>query len=638
MIDTMRLSLRLLRRHLSLYAGCMVTLSATAMVAAAQGGLIEALSHPKDVRIAGLSSDEVAAQLVAFRGLLSVLSGLVIVTSGFLMWSAVKQVVSFRQRELALMRLVGAGRWRLAWMVCLECSAMGFAVALPSAIVGALLTRPLFMGLQAIGFFGSGVDIRFGFAPVAVVLIVGLVTVTASVAGLFATRSATRGDLMSAISPTVVPLSRAQIVWRGVIALIGLACIAFLDAQAMGPNLILALPLLAVVPLFALAPLVVPAGAWLVGRCVGLVAPGPGVLAAQRASKDRVRFARMATPLIVSVGVLGGFFVANAPDEQLRAETYNARVAASVVASGIGVPQADRAAEALGSPDGSVARLASQKRTVSEVTRVLYFTDAVSLADLLTQSVTAGDLRAVDGLGVASSISGAQVGDSLTTLDVSGRPVTLNVTAVVDDPLFEGVFIDWAQTGRFASDTRNLPVQVFASRIDQPAAQEAIRDAGVTATVVDRGGYIQQLEDARRANTYRSNIGIFGTVYLMCVISLVQFAVSGNLARRREFGVLRSLGVGRGGILQTVGAEAVIVQVVGGVLIAAVLVTLGLRFASLNGTSAPAAILSVTPVTGLAFAAVALVAIVAQLFGGSLALAQVPGDADVPRSAEELPV
>lgn len=122
----------------------------------------------------------------------------------------------------------------------------------------------------------------------------------------------------------------------------------------------------------------------------------------------------------------------------------------------------------------------------------------------------------------------------------------------------------------------------------------------------------------------------------MSMISLVQSAISGSLARRREFKVLRSLGVGRAGILQTVGSEAVIVQVVGGVLIAAVLVTLGLRFASINGTSAVAAIWSVSPQTGIAFAVVALVAIAAQLLGAGLALRRAPAEAAAVQSAGEL--
>lgn len=615
MIEMTGLSLRLLRRHLALYAGCMVTLGATTILASAQAALVAGLSRPEDVCVPGLSPDEVVSQLAALRGLLSVLSGLAIVISGFLMWSAVKQVVSFRQQELALMRLAGASRWRLARMVFLECLVMGFVVAFPASFVGAALARPLFAGLQAIGFFGRGVQVRFGFAVGAALLITLIAAMTAATAGFLAARSATRGDLMTAISPVLVRMSRVQIAWRLAFALVGFAGILLLNTESLGPNLVLALPFLAVVPLFAIAPLLVPPGAWLIGRCVGIIAPGAGVLAAQRASKDRVRYARMATPVIVSVGVLGGFLVANAPDAQLRAETYNARVAASVVVQVKGAESADQITAALRPDSESVAPLASAKRSVSGETRVLYFTDAASFARLLTQDVAEGDAAAVTNFDVASSISGAELGDALTVLDSDGRPVTLHVAAVIDDPLFEGIFVDWTELKHFVPDTSTLAVQVFANPITQSAATAAIQSADIQATVTDRSGYIQQLEDDRQANTYRSNIGIFGTVYLMSVISLIQSAVSGALARRREFRVLRSLGIGRGGVLATVATEVLIVQVVAGILIAVVLIALGLRFAAINSTSAIAAILSVTPVTAIAYGSVAVIALVAYLLG-----------------------
>jgi hypothetical protein len=203
-------------------------------------------------------------------------------------------------------------------------------------------------------------------------------------------------------------------------------------------------------------------------------------------------------------------------------------------------------------------------------------------------------------------------------LDHAGKTVTVHVVATLDDSLLEGVFIDWAEMHQFVADPTSLPVQIFANQTSLPAAIAAIDSAGVQADVTDRDGYIRQLGDTRKANTYRSNVGLFGTIYLMSVISLVQAAVSGSLARRREFAVLRAVGVSRSGLLVTVGTEVLIVQLVAGLLVAAVLVALGLRLAADNGTSAAAAVLSVLPTTVVAFGSVALVALVAQLTGAAL--------------------
>lgn len=620
-----RLSIRLLRRHLTLYVGCMVTLGATTVLASAQAALVEGVADPTVLHVPGLTTEEIASQLAAFRGLLSVLSGLAVVISGFLMWSAIRQVVSFRQQELALMRLMGATRSRLARMVFLECFVLGFAIGMPSAMVGASLAGPLFAGLRAIGFFGRNVQVEFSFGLHAALLVALSVALVAGLAGFMAARGATRGDLVSAINPLVIHMPRGEVLWRVTVGLVGFACIGIVNATILGPNLVLAVPLLAVVPLLITSPLLIPAGAWLIGRCIRPIAPGPGMLASQRASKDRVRYARTAAPTIVAVGVLGGFLVANAPDEQLREQMYSSRVAASVVVSVTGVHMADETMHVLESQTDSVARLTSVKRAVSETTRVLYFTDAVSMGRLMNVNVTAGSLAEVTGTNVASSVGGAQVGDDLTMLDGTGRPVVLHVVATLDDPLMEGVFIDWAGTQQLISDTSNLATEIFASSIAQSDATAAIESAGIEANVLDRFGYIQQLSDTRKANTYRSNIGIFGTIYLMSIISLIQLAVSGNLARRREFKVLRSLGVGRAGLLLTVGTEVIIVQLVAGLLVAAVLVLLGLRFASDNGTSAVAGILAVSPATATAYGSVAVVALAAQLVGVGIATSEGPG-------------
>lgn len=609
----MRLSLRLVSRHRALYAGCLVTLSATTVIAASQAALVEGLSRPENVHVPGLSAEELSSQLTALRGLLSVLSGLTIVMGGVLMWTSVKQVVAVRQQELALMRLAGASRGRLGSMVSLECLVIGLVAGCPAAMVGASLAGPLFAGLKAIGFFGRNVEAQFGFAVGAALTVTGVTAGTTGFAGMLASLSATRGEVVPATSAMAPRMSAASILGRIAVAIVGFGGLMCVDAKTLGPNLVLALPLAAVVPLLALAPLLIPAGAWVVGRCVGIVAPGAGRLAARRASKDRVRYARMATPLIVSVGVLGGFLVANAPDEQLRAETYRSRVAASVVASVVGVADADRAAGAVGGQTNVVARLASAKRAVSGNPQVLYFTDAVALGTLLRQSVVAGNQAAVAGLDVASSVSGTHVGDALSVLDRQGQVVIVHVVAVVNDPLFEGVFFDWEQASRILPDVTAIPVQILASPITQSEAVAALQSAGAQGAVVDRDGYIQQLEDARKANTYRSNIGIFGTIYLMSVISLIQTAMSGAWARRGEFRVLRSLGVGRRGILMTVATETIIISLVAGALVTTVLVGLGLRFASINGTSARTAIESVSWVTAASFVSVALIGLLATL-------------------------
>lgn len=628
MLGTMRLSIRMLRRHMALYSGCMATVGATSVIASSQAYLVAGFSDAERVSVSSMSAEEVASQLTAIRGILSLLSGIAIVVSGFLMSSAVKQVISFRQKEFALMRLVGASRFRISQMVFLECLLMALVVALPCSVVGALLSPALLAGLRMIGFFGNDVSVSFVLTAIPIVIVAVSMSLVAGLAGWAAARGATRGDLDHAVVSLTGRLSVWQIAWRVTFGVAGLAGIVLLDAQKLGSNLVLVLPFLAVVPLFALAPVAVPAGALAVGRLVGLAAPGPGLLAAERASRDRLRLARSAVPAIVCVGVLGGFLVANAPDEEARTAYASSRVEATAIARVTGTDDADRVTESLPSSAGATARLASRKNMVKTGEKkasrqTMYFTDSGALRELLHQNIVEGDPEKVKGADIASSMSGARVGDSIQAQSASGQQIELHVVAVIEDPLYDGgIFLDWGQASQFVADPTSLSATIFTTAAVDNEVAAVMSAAGVKGSVTDQSGYIEYLAETRHANTYRSNIGIFGTIYLMSLISLVQSAISSNLARKREYGLLRVLGVSPKGILATTATETVIVQIVAGILIGITFVVLAVRFAALNSTSPLSALASAAPSTVAAYISVLVLAVVSQLAGTYLTLSQ----------------
>ena len=628
MLGTMRLSIRVLRRHMALYSGCMATVGATSVIASAQAYLVAGFSDAERVSVSSMSAEEVASQLTAIRGILSLLSGIAIVVSGFLMSSAVKQVISFRQREFALMRLVGASRSRISRMVFLECLLMALVVTLPCSVVGALLSPVLLAGLRMIGFFGNDVSVSFVLTAVPIVIVAVSMSLVAGLAGWAAARGATRGDLAHAVVSLTGRLSVWQIAWRVTFGVAGLAVIVLLDAQTLGSSLVLVLPFLAVVPLFALAPVAIPAGASAVGRLVGLAAPGPGLLAAQRASRDRLRLARSAVPAIVCVGVLGGFLVANAPDEEARTAYASSRVGATAIVRVTGTDDADRVTESLPSSAGATARLASRKNMVKTGEKkasrqTMYFTDSGALRELLHQNVVEGDAEKVKGADIASSMSGARVGDSIQAQSASGQQIELHVVAVIEDPLYDGgIFLDWGQASQFVADPTSLSATIFTTAAADNEVAAAMSAAGIKGAVTDQSGYIEYLAETRHANTYRSNIGIFGTIYLMSLISLVQSAISSNLARKREYGLLRVLGVSPKGILATTATETAIVQIVAGILIGITFVVLAVRFAALNSTSPLSALASAAPSTVAAYISVLVLALASQLAGTYLTLSQ----------------
>ncbi|MCI1747628.1 MAG: ABC transporter permease [Acidipropionibacterium sp.] len=476
--------------------------------------------------------------------------------------------------------------------------------------MGALLAPWLLDGLKAVGFFGPGVAVRVGFQPMSLLAVVVSMVLVAALAGRSASRQITRQGLTGVSSETVARMSWWSVAGRAVVGVGGVIVIALLDPQTVGNYGMLALPFLAVVPAVALAPLLVPAGAWVIGRLVGWFAPGPGLLAARRSSKDRVRFARLATPVLVAVGTLGGFMVANVPDEQVQAASFTGYVQAQTVLTTVGAADADRVVEAVSG--GPLARVASVNRVNGSAISSLTFSDAADMGAVTSQKTTSGDVAKVGGGNVAVSTGEGVVGDTITVPDVNGRPVVLRVVATVNDPLYDGgIFLGWDQIDRFAREPGKLDVTIYAKGVTASAAQREVRTAGVEAQVYDRDAYVGRLIDNRKAGSMSGNVGIFGTVYLMCLVSVVQMAVSGGMSRRREFGILRSLGVGAHGIVRTVATECVIIHVIAGVLIGISVGALAQEFATANGTSTLSAIRQVVPLTAAAFIVVTLLALLA---------------------------
>lgn len=80
-------------------------------------------------------------------------------------------------------------------------------------------------------------------------------------------------------------------------------------------------------------------------------------------------------------------------------------------------------------------------------------------------------------------------------------------------------------------------------------------------TLLTKSEFLAAREAARAVNSYRENIAVFGTIYLMAVVAIIQTAITNADNRRRESHLYRSLGVGRRGILGILGVEALVLAI-----------------------------------------------------------------------------
>ena len=243
-LEMIHLSTRLVVRHLGLYAGCAFTIAATAVVTGAETTVAAAFGDPGRVSVAGLAREHVmrTAQLAGW--LLAVMCGLAIVVSGFLVFSAVKQVVSLRQRELAMLRLAGAGRWHICIMAFLECAVLALVASAPSALLGGALASPFFEVLKTAGMFSRvGLDTSVQVLPI--VVVTAVLVLTSATAGLLAARSATRGDLIGGTDPLSGRMRPRQVAGRLVVAGACVCAVVLigLDSDAGLAILVVVLPL-----------------------------------------------------------------------------------------------------------------------------------------------------------------------------------------------------------------------------------------------------------------------------------------------------------------------------------------------------------------------------------------------------------
>ncbi|MCW5954213.1 MAG: hypothetical protein KIT69_18335, partial [Propionibacteriaceae bacterium] len=416
----------------------------------------------------------------------------------------------------------------------------------------------------------------------------------------------------------------------GAAGIVGLAFVlqpGSVDAGALA----MLTPVVITVGLMLLAPVIVPAVASLVGAAIHPVLPGTALLASQRARKDGPRFVRMITPLILAAGLFGGFHLGNVPDQAMRIAANDTFYAADSIVELTAGADATAAADFIrGAGATDVTRWgAARVQTSAGRSIPIQFVDAATVGRVANLSLSSGRPSDLRGTSVASGRSADRIGDRIEI--VSGGLITmLTVTALVADPALEdSLLADWSAGEQWSVPI--TPSQVFA-RLDV-AAGSSVWDAlatkldGYGGTLLTKPEFLASREAARAANSYRGNIAVFGTIYLMAVVAIVQTAITNAGNRRREFDLYRSLGVSSRGVLSILSVEALVLTGVAAALLTAAFAAIGLRFATGSGATATldsmtlaSQMIATLPVIGTVFAVAATVMALGSLAGGLLAL------------------
>jgi putative ABC transport system permease protein len=255
----------------------------------------------------------------AVRTLTNVLSTFLLVfalislfVGSFIILNTFSILVAQRQRELALLRAMGATRGQVLRSVLLEATITGLVASAVGVLFGLLIAKGLEALLGTIGLDLGGTPLQFG--PRAALIGIAVGTVVTVVASMVPARKATRVSPVEALreaapSPTAVSRSRIitglTVVTAGVLLLIGGLFIASSNQLLLTG----AGALLTFVGVAILAAIVVPPVVGALGRPVIAVRGVPARLASENARRNPRRTASTASALMIGVGLVSCFTV-----------------------------------------------------------------------------------------------------------------------------------------------------------------------------------------------------------------------------------------------------------------------------------------------------------------------------------------
>lgn len=632
MFELGKLAIKLLNGHKSLYVSCAVTICIVTIISSAQVALGMNLSNPDLVHVDGVTSEELRLQLIPLKGVLIFLGIVLLVLCSFLIFSAIVQIVQLRSEEIQLLKLAGASTRQLSMIIAFEAFLLGLFVGIPSTVIGSFLSIPQLHFLQEIGFFGKALHVIFEFNIMQVLFVIGLVVLECAIAGYFATLKVA---IYKESKRNTKRLSPFAVLWRVLLAVGIVIFLSIMNLKEFGNSYLMFLPLLMVIATLLITPLFIPIMSKLIGGIIGLLKPGIGLLVSQISKKNAFRFSHYAAPTIICIGITGIFMALEFPDsERAYHDFYNSSKASSVFITE-GSVDANKIFNSVSEKSASVSRIrvrliADEKNGISGFSG-LYFVDFKDNFGLSNQKLIQGNLDSVKNVNVACSIPSCNIGDKLIAHNENGQSFELTVTALVEDSINEGYFIDWTMLSNFAkfAQSRDTSTIVLAKGISLSESQATAKSINSDVEVLTRDGYAKYLQNLRRESSFRGNVGMFGVIFIMALIALLQLTISEEIGRRKQCRQLHALGIDDKDILMLGSATAISIQLVSLLLTLISLFFVSYRCSSLVSTSTISNFLYVLPLIFVCWVAILAFTLITQFIATWNSIRQTVTDKNV---------
>ncbi|MFD8788398.1 FtsX-like permease family protein [Kitasatospora sp. NPDC059599] len=531
--------------------------------------------------------------------------------SVFVVAGALALSVQQRQREMALLRAVGATTGQVRRMIALET----LVLTLAAAVVGV----PLGIGLAALlrgelvdrGVVGSDVPLHVG--PTAPLIVLGVVVVTAQLAVWAAARRASRVEPTQALRDSSAPPPGIGRLRTGLglvtLAVCGAVLAGSTDSRR-GAGTAESMVLVLLLGVALIGPLIGRVASAAIGAPVGRLFPIGGFLASAALRAQPRRFAAAVTPLVLAVAFTGTVLFVPVVKAQANVAEDGRRLLADhmVQSSGVGLPPEFVSAarklpgvEAVGGPVPTTATVSTDTANAQNVDVDVdvdaQIVDPQGLEQLVDPGVTGGSLARLRGESIALGQRSAaalktDVGATVRINWADGSSSTATVVAVYDrDARFADALLP---TGFAAAHTPDLLAPTVLVRT-APGADpqqvgrelQGLRSAYPMARVSDRADYDAARRHQQQAATAVGRL-LLGMISLFTAIAVVNTLVMATTERLREFALLRLVGTTRRQVLRMMawegGITVAVALALGAAVTAAVLVPVSL---ALTGTAWP---------------------------------------------------
>lgn len=586
------LALDMLREHRWSYVGLAVVLFASSVLVGSSLTLVQSAQAGR-VDLTGLSANQ-SAELLGLAGSGRFISGLMAGLGVFVAVLLVSQTMSFvvegRRRELALLRLTGASPRQVTGMVLRESVILGLVCSAVGALASLPLAGPYAELLTKQDNWPPGVPV--GVHLSALVWCVVLMTLVSVVGAFTAARRIGRTPPIEAVqSVSAVPRLMPPIRW--VVAGLGaIAVVVFLLLPPQSVNFQLSTAAVgggAVLLVSALAPLVVPSIARLLGGALTVVAPGAALVARERTVHDARRSAALATPIILLLG-LGAVFgtiaqTGRAESAQGLREITHAHAVAERGSEQAQPSQAPEHDGMSGTKElaeiGAITRIQragdwswNEPAMAPESWLSIMGIDPATFTHFVPAQVKQGSLADVRGRNVAAISGTANIGDSLHLTTPGGTDLTVKVVATVESTsfIYGSLLLDQRELNRDPGATMDTWLAEPAAGVTDEQLVAALRQAAPAVQVMTGEEWIEHSVSQSVAKQQAAIFTIIGGAALLAVFSLAQSTLASVRERRRELELLTRIGARRRSAMASIVIESAITAATAAILAIAVTV------------------------------------------------------------------